>query len=113
MRVAFEGTGDLVLSFEADESLTPGALVVLSDNDKVVAAGEGVRPAGLCLQLRCGIAAVQVKGFVELPYSGTVPTVGWNSLLCDGTGGLKTAADGSSCLVVHVDTATQTIGLYL
>lgn len=113
MKVGFSGVAELVLSFEAGGTLTPGHPVSLSGNDAVSNAAAGVLPIGVCLQERCGIAAVQMKGFLELPYSGTAPQLGYNSLVADGAGGVKTAAGGLNCLVVHVDTAAKTLGLYL
>lgn len=113
MRVGFSGTAEVVLSFEAGGGLTPGYPVSLCGNDTVTNATEGALPIGVCLHERCEIASVQVKGFLELPYSGTAPQVGYNSLVADGAGGVKTAAGGLSCLVVHVDTDAKTLGLYL
>ena len=53
-------------------------------------------------------------GYVELPYTGTAPAVGYALLAADGKGGVRTAASGGrSCLVVHVDTAEKKIGLFL
>jgi len=114
MKVGFSGTAEVVLSFEAeDAAVTPGYPVSLCGNDQVADAPAGAIPIGIGLQERCGIAAVQMKGFAEVPYSGAAPQLGWNSLLADGAGGLKAGSDGLPCLVVHVDTEANTLGLYL
>lgn len=113
MSVAFCGTAEVVLSFEAGTTLTAGYPVALSGNNQVSNAADAAVPMGIALHERCGIAAVQVKGYVELPYSSTAPTLGWSALVSNGAGGVKTAAGGLSCLVINVDTVAKTVGLYL
>lgn len=112
MSVSFQGTQEVVMSFEAG-SVTVGAPVAISNNNQVSDATDGQLPVGVALHVRQGIAAVQMKGYLELPYSGTVPSLGWSRFVADGLGGVKTAADGLACLIVNVDSATQTVGLYL
>ena len=112
MSVAFYGTQEVVLSFEAG-TVTAGYPVVISENNKVADAESGKAPAGIALHVRKDIAAVQVKGYAELPYIGTAPALGWANVAADGSGGVKTDAGGLSCLVVNVDTAAKTVGLYL
>ena len=63
---------------------------------------------------RKGIAAVQVKGYVELPYSGTAaPGLGWVNLAADGVGGVAVDADGIPCMVITRNQTDKTVGLYL
>ncbi len=112
MSVAFYGTQETVLSFEAG-AVTPGYPVAISQNNTVADAANGIAPAGVALHVREGIAAVQLHGFAELPYSGTTPARGWVRLAADGAGGLKSDANGISCLVVSVDETGKTLGLYL
>ena len=55
-----------------------------------------------------------MSGFVELPYSGEAPAVGYQTLAADGAGGVKTVtAGGRSLLVVMVDSANETVGVFL
>lgn len=113
MSVAFDGIGRSVLTFQAGD-VKKGDVAAMSANDTVAKAASGAVPVGVVLNKRQDWAAVQVKGYVELPYSGTAPTVGWNKLAADGNGGLRTATDkGRDCLVVRVDTAENKMGLFL
>ncbi len=112
MSVAFYGTQETVVSFEAG-SAAAGYPVSMSGNSKVSNAPDGAAPVGICLHVRSGIAAVQMKGYAEVSYTGTAPALGWASILSNGQGGVKTGAGGVSCLVVSVDTAAKTLGLYL
>ncbi|MBP1758632.1 MAG: hypothetical protein H6Q61_881 [Firmicutes bacterium] len=112
MSVAFYGTQETVLSFEAGE-VTPGYPVAISQNNTVANAPSGIAPAGVAIHVREGIAAVQLHGYTELPYSGTAPTLGWAKLVADGAGGMKTDAGGIGCLVVSVNETGKTLGMYL
>lgn len=112
MSVAFYGTQEVVLSFEALD-VTAGYPVVMSKNHGVSNAGASDTPIGIALHIREGIAGVQLKGYVEIPYSEAEPKLGWESFTADGTGGVKTEPDGISCLVVYVDSAEKIVGLYL
>lgn len=113
MNVAFTGTSELVLSFEAGLGLVENCPVVISQNNRVSAAGDDDVFVGVFRKERCGIASVQLKGYVEFPYSGTDPALGWSTLVADGDGGVKRAVDGLSCLVIYVDASTKTVGFYL
>ena len=43
-------------------------------------------------------------------YSGeSAPALGWSTLAADGAGGVKTAAEGRSFLVVDVDESGKTV----
>ena len=113
MSVAFDGIGRSVLTFEAGD-VKKGDVVAMSGNDTVAKAAAAEVPVGIVLNKRQDWAAVQVKGYVELPDSGTAPPVGGNKRAADGHGGLRTAADkGRDCLVVRVDTAENKMGLFL
>lgn len=116
MSVAFQGMDNLVVTFQA-ETVTRGWPAAVCADNTVGNAGAGKAPAGIVLNLRSGHAAVQVKGFAEVKYSGsTAPVLGWNQLVADGSGGLRAAASGETgraCLVVNKNTADKTMGLFL
>ena len=115
MSVAFDGIGACLLTFKAGQ-VAKGDIVAMTDNDTVGKAADAAAPAGIVLNKRMDWAAVQVAGYAEVAYSGTAPKVGWNSLVADGNGGLRTAADkemGRACLVVSVDSENTKMGLFL
>ena len=115
MSVSFYGTENAVLTFEAD-TVTAGWPVSLSANNKVQNAPAAAAPMGVALNLRSGHAAVQFHGFVELNYSGTATKLGWNSLVADGTGGMRLAGAGETgreMLVVNVNPTDKVAGLFL
>ena len=89
----------------------------MSANNTVKNAAGGAAPVGILLNKRSGHGAVQIKGYVQVSYSGSAaPSLGWNSLVADGSGGMRLAASGETgrnCLVVNLNTADKTMGLFL
>ena len=115
MSVAFNGIDNQVVTFQAGTAAA-GNPVTMEANDTVKTAPGGTAPVGILLNKRSGHGAVQIKGFVQVNYSGSAPALGWNSLVADGSGGLRLAASGESgrsCLVVNLNTADKTMGLFL
>lgn len=114
MQVCFNGFGEDVVTFEADETVEAGAPVMVSGNGKVSAA-EGVF-CGVCVGVRGGYAAVQLKGYVTLPYGTAPETVGYQKLAVDETGKVSAAGEedeGREYLVLDVDEAAGSLGLLL
>ncbi len=123
MSISFQGMGEQLVSFEAG-TVTAGYPVSMSDNGKVANAGNGDCFAGVAVHKSDdGFAAVQLKGFVTLAYSGTAPSLGWQRVAANGSGGIKTVSSsvsegvitesGRLCLVVDVDTTNTRVGLFL
>ena len=105
MNVSFEGLENAVVTFQ-EEQVTAGYPVSMSSDATV----------GVALNVRGGCAAVQIRGFAALPYSGSAPDLGWTALTADGSGGVKVPGSGEKgreCLVVQVDSDNKTVGLFL
>ena len=116
MSVAFNGIENLVVTFQAG-TVAVGSPAAMSANNTVRNAISGTAPVGIVRNKRNDHAAVQVKGYAEMKYSGsTAPSLGWNSLVADGSGGLRVASTGETgraCLVVSLNTTNKTMGLFL
>lgn len=113
-KVTFNGMGELVATFQAG-SVTVGAPVIMNGNNAIRNGSGGTAPVGVALNKRGGYAGVLLKGFTQVKYSGT-PALGWNSLVADGTGGLRPATTGETgrdCLVVDLNSTDKTMGLFL
>ena len=112
--ISFHGMGEQMITFAAD-GVTEGFPVVMAENDTVTDAEEGAALIGVAVHVEeDGFAAVQMQGFMQLPYSGTAPALGWQNLSADGAGGLKvTDGEGKCCLVVSVDNEAGSVGLFL
>lgn len=78
-----------------------GSPVVMSENDKVKMAGNGTAPVGILLEKFNSFGLVLVSGEIAIEYTEGI-SLGWNSLVSNGSGGLRLAASdetGRMCLV--------------
>ena len=116
MKVSFEGIGECVATFynSASAAAKTGQPVKLGGNGTVAACAAGDSFLGVAVAADEDFAAVQLQGFVTLPYTGTAPTAGYVTLGADGSGGVKTVSTGGrGCWVIQVDTAASTVGFML
>lgn len=112
MSVSFNGFNENVATFEAASGVAAGKPVMVSANNKVQAVTSGAF-CGICTNVREGYAGVQLKGFVTVPYSGSV-SVGYQKLAAASGG--KVAVDttnGKEYLVVEVNSTAGTVGFML
>lgn len=114
--VAFEAIGEQVVTFAAASGAEEGKVGMISDNGTVDTCSAGTAFCGVIGKVCGGMAAVVLGGYVELPYSGNAPELGFLALVGDSDGGVKVAGSGEtgrSCLVVKVDTTDKYLGLFL
>lgn len=100
-KFSFEDIGAVVATFGAGDGVKGGQVVKLTGSGTVGPCGDGDKFCGVAMEPRKGGAAVQVRGFVTVPCSGQL-AVGWAVLAADGAGGVKTASEGVTALVVSV-----------
>ena len=105
MNVSFEEIGRLAVTF-GHEGCLAGQVCKVSANGTVAPCAAGDKLCGIVEGVRGDYAAVQVAGFAEVSYSGSV-ALGHVSLCADGSGGVKAGA-GREYLVVSVDENAQT-----
>ena len=109
MELSYEGIGQVVATFAMEEGVEPGMAVALVDNGTVGMCGSGVDLCGKVLAVHGGCCAVQMSGFVKLPFTGESPTTGWNSVAGDGSGGVCVGQGSNNYLIVQVDDDECTI----
>ena len=115
MKVSYEGIGALYATFSCG-ALTEGAPVRVSAAGTAAACGKGNEIAGVVKAVSRGkdACSVQLRGFVTLPYSGTAPSLGYNALVADGSGGGKVSdSSARQRLVVEVDAAAGQVTFLL
>ena len=112
MDICFEGIGQVVATFRVKdgENVQAGMAVSLTDNGEVGMSGkEDSSPlCGVTVgAVRNGAVAVQIGGVVKVSCSDDELELGWQELVCDGDGGVKTADEtgGMKFLVLAVDEA--------
>lgn len=114
MAISFREIGQTDVSFLAADTVTAGSVCKLTQNDTVGGCSAGDSFCGVVRQVRSGVASVILTGYAELPYTGKAPSVGYQTLAADGTGGVKSVTEGGrSLLVVRVDTTNATVGVFL
>lgn len=110
MEVNFMGYDEGVLTFIAGSGVTEGTLVKITANGTVAKCSSGDPFIGVCVGVRDGYAAVQVKGYAELPYTGSV-SVGYRKLASNGSDKATANDNGRNLLVLSV--VSGSIGVIL
>ena len=115
MNISFEGIGQEMVTFAADDGVAKGKPVKMSANGKVSACADGDAFIGVAANVASdGAANVIMRGFVELDYTGTAPALGLVTIAGNGSGGIKTVtANGRQVTSVNVDTANKTVCIYM
>ncbi len=90
-RISFDGIGGVVVTFTAGEGVKNGQVVKMTGSGQVGPCQAGDGFAGVALEPRAGMAAVQVRGFCRV--AGTGLSVGRARLVADGAGGVKPAGE--------------------
>lgn len=111
MSVSFHGIGQVCATFLGDG--TEGQVVKMSGKGTVAACSAGESFCGVALCAKDDACAVQVAGFVTVPYSGTEPAPGYAALAADGSGGVKIVESGREYLVADADTTAKTVTILL
>ncbi len=110
MNVDFKGFNENVVTFEATSAVEEGNLVKMNGNFKVAPCAENDNFIGVCVGVRDGYAAVQLSGYVELPFTGTA-AVGMKGIVAGSASGAICIDAGQKRLVVYV--SSTRIGLIL
>nr|WP_319489387.1 hypothetical protein [uncultured Caproiciproducens sp.] len=113
MNISLNGCGENVATFEAGSGVTAGTPVKMTGNGLVGTGAALDAFCGVAVSVRGGFAAVQLGGYVKVPYSGTTPVVGYQKLNCAGNGKVQVESTGRSMLITDVDTTAQTCGIIL
>ena len=108
MEISFEGIGQVAATFAAAEGIEAGMAVALTADSTIGMGKGGDAPCGKVLSVKNGMAAVQISGMMGVGYSGSAPAIGMNTIAVDGSGKIKTATGGISCMVMSVNTADGT-----
>lgn len=111
MNISYNGFENNIATFIAD-GVTKGWPVCIEDSCTVTDAD--MEFAGVCTGVSGSLAGVQLRGYVELSYTGEAPAPGWGYLMADGSGGV-TAADSGIVpyLIIKVDADNSTVGFIL
>ena len=112
MNVSFDGIGDGLVTFMTGNAVR-GSVVKVSAPGTVAACSAGDAFDGVAVFVDGEYAGVRLDGFVTVKYSGAAPAVGRAVLTADAAGGVKTAENGDTYLVVDKDTTAKTVTIKL
>lgn len=114
MSIKFNGINNEVVTFKATAPIKAGTPVRPSANETVIAAPSNSPFIGVVENYSNGLVGVRIRGYFELPFSSTAPTVGFAKLATDGNGGVKIDTTyGRECAIVFVDDAAKTVGFFM
>ncbi len=113
MNISFNAVGHDYLTFACPDTATEGYPCKIASNETVSDADSGDNFFGIISAMRDGSARVLFRGYHEIVYTGTAPTVGYGILVADGTGGVKTGTTGKSYWIVNVDSTNKIVGFFL
>lgn len=113
--ISYKGFNSGALTFKSSGEFTKGRLVSFDSNGNCVMASTNSTFVGVCVAVRDGIITAQVEGYVEVPYSGSAPSYGWNRLTTGLNSAAKTSTDAEVPFyrVIKIDTANKIIGIIL
>lgn len=113
MAISFHSLAQDCVTFRSTAAVTENTVCKVSANGTVNTCSAGEAFCGVAADSKNEQAAVIVRGFVTLPYTGSNPTLGYCTLCANGSGGVKTAEGAREYLVVQVDTAAKTVSFLL
>ncbi len=112
MSISFKGFNEQVITFRIQGEVEPGTLVKMCESETVEPCTSGDEFIGIAVHVHGGIAAVQVGGYVDLPYSGTAPSLGSSSISAAGSAQIKNSGD-MTVKVISIDETNSTAGILL
>ena len=98
MFISYKGFNTQIMTFENDTEIKMNAPVTLDESGKLVPAKAGESFIGCLVSRRNGTAAVQMVGYMEIPFTGTTPKYGYNRLVANGNGGVVVSTDENAPL---------------
>ncbi|MBQ7296016.1 MAG: hypothetical protein IJW86_07470 [Clostridia bacterium] len=96
-----------------DSGIAPGMAVALRADGIGAIPASGEKFCGICTDVRGRYITAALTGYAEATYSGTAPTVGYNTLAGDGNGNVCLNDAGRELLIAGVDTSAKKITIIL
>ncbi len=107
MSTSVSGIGELVATFQVEDTIALGDLVVLSDQQTVKKAQAEEELIGVCVSINGNYAGIQLKGGTVLNCQDTSLTVGYHPLKVLAENNIAKADNGAHHLVVRVDNVNK------
>lgn len=102
MKHSYEGIGHMSVTLPAADCVV-GQVCTLNYSGEVVSCNSGDEFIGVVESVNGEQAAVQIEGFVRVPYDGILPGCGYMGLVGNGKGMTTNSGESRKYLVVEVD----------
>lgn len=115
MGISLQGYNNKSATFlTATSDLEVGEIVSMSSGFKVARSVSGDYVLGVCSNIDGDYAGVVTQGIIEVPYTGTAPSVGVNGLIAAGSGAVKVDLDSMLFYhVINIDTTNKILTILL
>lgn len=113
MKTTLKGYGENAATFCLSGEAEKGAPVTMHSSMTVRVCSDGEDFIGSVLNAKGEYACVQLDGYVQLAYSGNIPSVGLNCLVADGNGGVRASETGRQYIVTDIDAENKKVGILL
>lgn len=112
--VSYKGFGEKFLTLK-NTKVKKGDLVAIKNDGVAEKANNSAKFVGLCVDdSHEGYITVQMSGYVELPYTGTMPDINYSAFTSNGNGGVKYENGGNIIFkVLKLDTEKNIVGFIL
>lgn len=111
--LSMQGIAQESATFFIASSIAPGRPCKMITKMTVSNCNDGDDFFGVSVKTEGSLCSVIFHGFVTMPYTGTVPAVGYTGLAANGAGGVKASTTAIKRLVVATDTDNKTVTLLL
>lgn len=104
----------ITMTKNSEENLLGKIITVNSDNAAI--APKNAEFIGVCVSDNGDYIGVQVEGYVECPYTGTLGECGWVHLVSNGTNEVTTATAAAGSVmrrVMNIDSSNKIVGFIL
>lgn len=114
MNTYYNGFDSQVITFKTMADVSPKKAVALNSNGEVYYPDEKKPFTGIVSAYRNGIASVIVRGYAEVTFKNTIPSVGICKLSVGTSGNFEVdEANGTPYTVLGVDLTAKTIEIIL
>ena len=114
MNTYYNGFDSQEVTFKTAATLTPKRAVALQNSGDVYYPESGEPFTGIVTDYRNGIATVVIRGWAEVNFKNTLPTIGICRLAVGSSGCLEADYEnGKPYTVLNVNTKTKTMEIIL
>ena len=113
MKLSYQEIGQVCASFWAEPGMRTGDLCKVAGNGTVGACAKNDVFHGVAAMAHNDMAAVVLRGFITVKYTGAAPAVGDCVLSAASASEVQVSETGRHCLVVSVDTENREVSILL